>query len=386
MDNRTQKQISLATVILAYNDYESLELSLAVHSKFFPNLVDGKRIKIYILQNGRGSYDCERTFQVAKRYERLFPEDIEVIDWIKPRRPYLSLRDLFKSKQFEKYTEILKLDDDVFPLTSDWMQSLSNCYKESKELLGEKLAYVTSLVNNNPWGFKKTLTIMGLEEEYFKMIARPHFVGDSVDNPYSPFRLIPKDQISTGGHGTIWGLPYIARWLHMKTTLQPDMFIKRTRELGFEKILGKERYSINCMLFKKDDWFAIDNGGNDDELMWQQYCIKFNKNIVANLEVPMCHLFFFTQRFENKDLMDKFREVYSKWLDLPFPISLNENRVIENEARLKFLEEKILSRSSYTLKALFLEKCKNTIQPLLAKNSLGYKIAKSCYRSLKKIV
>lgn len=385
MIKQVENHSSLAAVVLAFSDYESLELTLAVHSKFFPNIVEEKRVKLYILQNGRGSYDCERTFQVAKRYERLFPEDIEVIDWVRPQRPYFSLLELFKSTRFDKYSKILKLDDDVFPLTSGWMQSLWSCYVASKNELGDKLAYVTSLINNNPWGFKKTLEIMGLEKEYFEKVARPHFVGDSADNPYSPFRLLSKEEISTGGHGTIWGYPYIARWLHEHTTLQPDSFIEKTRNKGCESILGKERYSINCMLFEKNDWEKINDGGDDDELMWQKFCIRNQKRIVADLEVPMCHLFFFTQRFENKDLIDRFRSVYKDWLNLPFPIALNEDRLVENEARLKFLENKI-NCYQLPIKASFLEKVKHRVQAVLPKNSLGYKFARVCYQNIKKLV
>ena len=381
MNKQKKNDLSLAAVILAYSDYEILELSLAVHSSFFPNIVDGNRIKIFILQNGRGSYDCERTLLVAKRYERLFPEDIEVIDWIKPQSPFFSLRELFTSNKFENYSEILKLDDDVFPLTPDWMQSLANCYKKSEEELGGRLAYVTGLVNNNPWGFKKTLEVMGLEEEYFQKVARPHLVGDSQENPYSPFRLLQGDKISTGGHGTIWSYPYIARWLHLKTTVVPNIFIQRTRGLGYERIYGKERYSINCILFKKKDWTEIDDGGDDDELMWQKYCIKYNKDIVSDLQVPMCHLFFFTQRFENKDLIDVFRETYTKWLNLPFPIALNTNRLVENEARLKFLEERINAKKDFAIQLL--DKCKVITKKVFPINTKRYIFAKKCYRKLK---
>ena len=66
----------LAIVILAYADYESLELALATHSKFSVN----HGVPIFILQNGRGTYDCERTYAVAKRYQQLFPKIIKVID------------------------------------------------------------------------------------------------------------------------------------------------------------------------------------------------------------------------------------------------------------------------------------------------------------------
>lgn len=42
-----------AIVILSYADFESLEISLAMHAKYNSHNAD-----IFILQNGRGTYDC----------------------------------------------------------------------------------------------------------------------------------------------------------------------------------------------------------------------------------------------------------------------------------------------------------------------------------------
>ena len=49
----------------------------------------------------------------------------------------------------------------------------------------------------------------------------------------------------------------------------------------------------------------------------------------------MCHLFFFTQRTENYDLMDEFKQFYTNWLQLPFPISIKQNRQQELEDRMR---------------------------------------------------
>ena len=372
----------LAVVILAYSDYESLELSLAVHSKFFPLDVEGNRVKVYILQNGRSTYDCERTYQVAKRYETLWPEDIEVVDNIYQSNPYLSIRELLESEKFNQYKYILKIDDDVFPLTDNWLQSMWECFSQSSKKYGEHLAYVTSLVNNNPWGFKKTIEIMGLETRYFNEIAREHLVGRSPDDPYSPDRICPKDEICTGGFGTIWRYPYIARWLHENTTLQPDLYVQKALQAGggrYELISGKDRYSINCMLFKKEEWSKIDDRGNSDELMWQKYCIKKNKKIVADLSVPMCHLFFYSQRFENKDLLKAFRKKYTEWLKLPFPISINEDREIENEARLRYIEERLFSVHRNKQRN-FLMRSKQILKRKLKEGSFSYRVARYFYR------
>ncbi|MBQ6343358.1 MAG: hypothetical protein IJI41_09565 [Anaerolineaceae bacterium] len=111
-------------------------------------------VRIFILQNGRGTYDTERTYSVAKRYHKLFSETIEVVDWIPEGFPYLSIKSLLESPQFTEFNYIIKLDDDVMVLTEDWLDKLINCFLRSKEKYGNQLGYVSCLVNNNPFGFK----------------------------------------------------------------------------------------------------------------------------------------------------------------------------------------------------------------------------------------
>ena len=217
----------IAVVILAYADYESLELALAAHVKHLPLTdLEGRRVKIYILQNGRGTYDCERTYEVANRYHNLYPKDIVVVDTIPQGIPYFSLSTLFKSKVFKQYRYIVKLDD-VLPLTPTWFLDLCQCWQDSVEQYGNQLAYVTGLVNNNPFGFKQVLNVMDLWNEYLDRYAREHLVGMSQENSYAAYRILPKDRVSTGGGGTIWRYAYISRWLHEKTTLDPKAFIKK---------------------------------------------------------------------------------------------------------------------------------------------------------------
>ncbi len=53
----------------------------------------------------------------------------------------------------------------------------------------------------------------------------------------------------------------------------------------------------------------------------------------------MIHLFFFSQRDECKDMLEKIRAYYTNFLKLPFPISICDNRLIEIENRLRFIEQ-----------------------------------------------
>lgn len=327
----------IAIVILAYADFESLEISLAMHCKYNSHNVD-----IFILQNGRGTYDCERTYRVAKRYETLYPKQIKVVDWIKPQKAYYSIKELLNSKLMNRYEYICKIDDDTFPLTESWLNDLCKCYEDSYSKYKENLAYVTGLVNNNSWGFARLIKIMGIENEYFKEYSRYHYVGEK--NYYSGIgnnlRLLDNTKISDAGCGTIWGNAYIARWIHKKTTLNHLEYIKRTSDKGYEEIDNVKRYSINCILFKKEFWNNIYNNefNDDDEHSCLLYCYKNNKKIICNLEVPFVHLLYFTQREENKDLIPIIRDYYSKVINAPYPISICVDKEQENENRLRFLE------------------------------------------------
>lgn len=327
-----------AIIILAYADYESLEITLACHAKFLD-----KESKIFILQNGRGTYDCERTYEVAKRYETLFPKNIEVVDDIPPQKPYFAIKKLLKSKRMQEYTHICKLDDDVFPLTENWFEHLCNTYDKQEEILGDKLGYVTSLVNNNPWGTKQVMDMMGLYNEYLHKYSRDHYAGFEKNNKYVPLKFVKKGEFNDGGAGTIWKLAYVARWIHKETTLQPDKFIEATKNKGIAEVNNLERYSINCMIFKKNFWNDIDIDSFDDEHQVHIYCKKNDKKIIADLEVPMVHLFFYPQRNENRDLIAPILDYYQEWLNLIFPISLCNNKNLEIEKRLRFLETGILS-------------------------------------------
>ena len=333
---RDELKAKTAIVILAFAEYESLELSLAAHARFS---VDAG-VPIFILQNGRGTYDTERTLSVGKRYQWLFPQTIRVIEHIPPQKPYDAIRQLFEDELLADYSYIIKLDDDVMVLTPDWINKLIDCYVCSYNQYGKDLAYVTSLVNNNPYGFKQLLELNeALSQEYFAKLARPHMIGCSPEDSSNPYRLVPKETVYGGGFGTIWQLPYIARWIHEKTTLRPEYYVDFTKNLGLAEIDARDRYSINCMLFQKELWKEMSNGGADDELMLHEYCMLNRKRIFADLSIPMVHLAFYSQREELRDMFSQIRDVYTDYLALPFPIAMCSDRMIEAENRLRFMEK-----------------------------------------------
>ena len=330
-----------AIVLLAYSDFESLELTLAAIGKTLKG-----NTKLFILQNGRENYDCERTLRVAQRYEALFPRHIKVVTDIKPQRPYWAIRELLNSDRLKDYDYICKVDDDAFPVTDDWFEQLCALYDRAYARYGMNLSYVTPLINNNPFGFKKLLEYNeDLREEYFSGLAREHAVGSKGSRvpTYLPWRIISKDEVSDDGCGTIWQYAYIARWIHERTSLRPDAYREAVTGLP-DVILENKRYSINCIIFKKGFWNEIcdtrSEFPDDDEYLCENYGRKSGRFAVAGLSIPFVHLFFHNQREENRDLISRFQAVYENWLGYPFPIALQSNKALENENRLRYMEEK----------------------------------------------
>lgn len=364
-----------AIVILSFAEYESLELTLATHAKFSTDA----GIPIFILQNGRGTYDTERTLMVGRRYQSLFTKTIKVVEHIPPQNPYLAIQQLFDDELLSDYEYIIKLDDDVMVLTPDWIDKLIDCYVSAYNQYENELAYVTSFVNNNPYGFKKLLELNeSLSNEYYEKLARPHMIGYSPNDSYNPYRLVSKKTVYGGGFGTIWQLPYVSRWLHEKTTLQPEDYISFTKDFGITEINPKDRYSINCILFNKKLWEDISDGRADDEGMLHAYCMLKEKRIFADLSVPMVHIAFFSQREELRDMIAQIRDVYTKFLALPFPIAICTDRLIEIENRLRFLEKNGLSGNAASSQKVLSKKLRGGIQ-CYRDHGAGYTVRRMLY-------
>ncbi|MDR1901366.1 MAG: DUF4422 domain-containing protein [Treponema sp.] len=328
-----------AIILLAYADFESLEISLAIYGKYLTG-----DTKLFVLQNGRGSYDCERTYRVARRYASLYPRNIEVVDFIPPQQPYFAIKDLLNNDRLKDYDYICKVDDDTFPLTADWFEKLCDCYEKEYAKHGDNLSYVTVLVNNNPFGFSQLVGhTPSLGKEYFEKIAIEHQAGADIPYPFHPYKILPKTEIAPYAWGTIWRYAFIARWVHEKTTLDPDSYIRITKDLPDVPVDAADRYSINCMLFKKSFWNDIQEvvfPYREDEALCHAYCHKYDKKIIARLSVPFVHLFFYPQREENRDLLPRIRNLYQDWLKIPYPISMCPLKEYENENRMRFMEVK----------------------------------------------
>lgn len=337
---KTSSEAKTAVVILACKDYESLEISLANYLESTPST---QNIHFFVLQNGRGSYDKERTYRVACRYRDLYPERITVVDWIPEDKPYKAIKTLLHDPALENYFFVCKVDDDTFPVTKDWLDKLKKSYLTHKKMYKDKLAFTFPLVNNNPWGFLKTVEFLGLKNEYDTTIGRIHYGGSEWDIPwvqkYFPLKVYQKDEIFPSGFGTIWRYPYMARWIHEKTTFDVNNWIEKISKKPDIIFDNQNRYSINCMFFEKPYWDILDNGTNDDESAVHETAVKNDLKLIACQSIPFVHLFFFSQREENKDLIPTARSYYQKFLGINYPIAISENKEYELENRIRYLEE-----------------------------------------------
>jgi len=339
-----------AIVLLAHSDYESLEITLANYGERLKNT----NYKLFVLQNGRGSYDCERTLATAQRYARLYPHHIKVIDNIPPQKPYHAIKDLLISDELDSYDYICKVDDDVFPLTNDWLDKLTQLFYEQVATTGERLGFVTGLINNNTYGFKKIIEAdQNLADQYFSKYARDHICGvyEKKSPLYKHHYIVPAREIDSGMMGTIWGYPYIARFIHQELSLQPDKYVSLARRLSRDYLPSEVRYSIGCIMFDKISWSLIKmsrleriydwESPDSDEYLWHYYAKANHLVLPVDLSVPMVHIHFFSQRDENRDLIPAFQKVYQEWLQLPYPIAINADKATENENRLRYLESKL---------------------------------------------
>jgi len=288
-----------AILILTCSDFEALDLTLNQVLRTTPD-----HVNIYLLSNCAGlpgAEVCEQISKIAARaqYGR--------IHWINPgtrQHAYFGISAAIRSQIPQEY--ILKLDDDVFPIREGWFEDMVSCYAHNE---GPDLAYVSGLVNNNPWGFSQLIQMPGLRESYQKAMPFAHMAGEYIPG-YQDFRTVKPGAADSGGWGTIWQFPQLARWIHTETTLQPKRYIALTKGLTDVDFDPHTRYSINVMLFKRDLWDDFGDGGSDDEEMLNRYCEARNKRIVIRRDVPFVHLYFGPQRRFLVDMLDEIRAVY----------------------------------------------------------------------------
>lgn len=288
-----------AILILTCNDFEAMEITVNQVLRTTPDSV-----RIYLLSNCAGlpgADICERMCSIAARaqYGRIV--------WINPgkRQPaWFGIRDAIRDHIAEAF--IVKLDDDVFPVREGWLEDMIDCYARQDPA---RIAYVTGLVNNNPYGFSQLVQLPALAAAYAAAMPLRHVAGNFVP-AYQDLRVSEAGAVDPGGWGTVWQFPQLARWIHKETTLQPDRFTEMTRDLTETRFDPTMRYSINVMLFHRDLWAEMGDGGTDDEQMVNLYSGKNDLDIIVRRDVPFVHLYFGPQKPFLIDMMRSIRDVY----------------------------------------------------------------------------
>lgn len=319
-----------AILILTCNDFEALDITLDRVLKSTPS-----EVPVYLLSNCSGipgAGICEDMCRFAARAQH------GRVHWINPgvRQPaYFGIRDMIRNHIDAEY--ILKLDDDVFPVTEGWLEELIDCYKRQTP---QTLAYVSGLVNNNPYGFSRLVQLPELKASYENSMRFPHLSGEFVPG-YQDFRISDPGEVDPGGWGTVWQFPQLARWIHQETTLDPERYISLVADLKETEFDASIRYSINVMLFHRDLWDAFGDGGSDDEEMLNRYCEINRKRIVIRENTPFVHLYFGPQKRYLTDLLPKVRETYRP-LDAVAGAELVEDwETFKSNWQLELLKKKI---------------------------------------------
>lgn len=288
-----------AVLLLTCTDFEAMEIVVDRLLRTTP-----EQVPIYILSNCSGltgSDVCEDMARIASF------ANTGRVRWIAPRKRQPAYRGILQAIRKDiSETYIVKFDDDVFPVRDGWLEALAETYARQDP---ERIAYVTGLVNNNPYGFSRLVQLPDLSETYAAMMDHPHAAGTEIPQ-YDSVQIFEPGEVHPGSHGTVWRLPQLARWIHEETTLQPERYAQMVAGLGETKFDSTVRYSINVMYFHRDLWAKIDDGTHDDEQLLHIYCTEHDKDIVVREDVPFVHLYFGPQKRYLRDLLPKVREVY----------------------------------------------------------------------------
>lgn len=226
--------------------------------------------------------------------------------------PYNSIKEVIcnfeplKNKDF-----ICKIDDDLIPIKKGWLDDLYSEYIKSEE--NSKVGFVTSLINNNAWGFSELIEIFDKKEEYRKIMNYPSASGTGIVN---------SGEVANGVNGTIWQYPYLAKWCHEWTLLDIENYLDKTKQLKTKEISLDTHYSIGCIFFRKELWSDVEKINqivNFDELAIHMYCKQNSLRKIAVMNQPMGHLYYFIQRKANASMFPLFAQSLSEyWQDKTF--------------------------------------------------------------------
>ena len=284
--------LNRAVLVLVAYDVEVLQITL----RALTHTLDARE-NVVIVLNGKSDFASEYVERIARTWI-LGNQNRHVVKALRQgENPFVVISEILTShKLFQNIEFICKIDDDIIPLKKGWLDELEKTYVDQK-LNEENPFFVTGLINNNSWGFKKIVDLFDKQDEYAE-----------INNYFSKsgMGLVQPGEIANGYLGTIWQYPYISYWLHQWTSLNIPEFIERTKNQGLILIDNECHYSIGCIFFSKDDWGRLESLSENttfDELLIHKYCIKYNKTKWAILSEPMIHVFYHNQRIPNRNIL-----------------------------------------------------------------------------------
>lgn len=285
-------------LLLAAYDYESLYIALESIDKTVCEDED-----IVIVLNGKRGIRSALVEETARDWAAKHPEHRHIV---KPlsygKEPYYALTEVIDEFPLLKKTEfICKIDDDLIPLKKGWLDDLQDTYVEKEKEYGQ-IGFVTSLINNNAWGFNKLLDIFDKRDEYKSIMNFKSISGTG---------NVKAGEVADGYCGTVWQYPYLAKWIHSWTLLKIVSFINKTDSLPTEEIDINTHYSIGCLFFRRELWLKLKGLEKDtvfDELMIHLHCKNEKLKKIAVMNQPMGHLFYYNQRQANCSLLPDVRK------------------------------------------------------------------------------
>lgn len=296
-----------AVVLLAAYDAASLYLTL----KALDHTLSRDEMVVIIL-NGKRGVRSAFVEDIARNWAQGNSNRFVVRPLNYGNDPYNSIKEIIlEFEPLQRKEFICKIDDDLIPLKKGWLDNLYYTYLEREK--ESKVGFVTSLINNNAWGFQELIRIFNKEEEYKEIMNYSSTSGEGV---------VKAGHISNGVNGTIWQYPYLAKWCHGWTLLDIQNYLSKTESLLSKEISLDTHYSIGCIFFRKDLWLDVEKINkivNFDELAIHMYCKQNSLKKIAVMNEPMGHLYYFVQRKANSTIFPLFAESLSEyWKDDSF--------------------------------------------------------------------
>jgi hypothetical protein len=296
-----------AIVLLAAYDATALYLALQSLSK----TVSDDDVVVVIL-NGKRGIRAASVEDVSRAWAKGRPNRFVVRPLNYGNDPYNSIKEVLEGfPVLQDRDFICKIDDDLIPLQVGWLDKLHLEYLAREQ--HSPVGFVTSLINNNAWGFAQLIDIFDKEAEYRQIMNYPSTSGEG---------QVAAGEVASGVFGSVWQYPYLAKWCHEWTLLDTKNYIEKTAGLASREIPPDTHYSIGCIFFRKQLWTDcadINALVNFDELAIHRYCQQQGLKKVAVMNEPMGHLYYFIQRKANASLFPLFAQALaSHWQDNGF--------------------------------------------------------------------